>query len=62
MRGTGIEKEVEICATNIANKTSVSTNAMERGKIMKIFFCEKNTKKKKILGNVHPALSCSIYH
>jgi hypothetical protein len=28
MRGTGIEKEVEICATNITNKTKcMSTNA-----------------------------------
>jgi hypothetical protein len=32
MRGTGIEKEVEICATNIANKAKcMSTNAMKRG-------------------------------
>jgi hypothetical protein len=28
MRGTRIEKEVEICATNLANKTKcISTNA-----------------------------------
>jgi hypothetical protein len=33
MRGTGIENEVEICATNITNKTKrMSTNAMNRGK------------------------------
>jgi hypothetical protein len=29
MRGTGIEKEVEICATNITNKTKcISAHAM----------------------------------
>jgi hypothetical protein len=34
MRGTGIEKEVEICATNITNKTKcMSTNAMKWGNI-----------------------------
>jgi hypothetical protein len=35
MRGTGIEKEAEICANNITNKTkSINTNAMKRvGKI-----------------------------
>jgi hypothetical protein len=33
MRATGIEKEVEICATNITSKTKcMSTNTMERGK------------------------------
>jgi hypothetical protein len=33
MSGTGIEKEVEICATNITNKTQcMSTNAKKRGK------------------------------
>jgi hypothetical protein len=33
MRGTGIEKEVEICATNTTNKTKcMSTNAKEWGK------------------------------
>jgi hypothetical protein len=33
MCGTGIEKEVEICATNITNKTKcMSTNALKRGK------------------------------
>jgi hypothetical protein len=32
MLGTGIEKEVEICATNIAIKTKcMSTNATKRG-------------------------------
>jgi hypothetical protein len=30
MRGTGIEKEVDICATNITNKTEcMSTHAKE---------------------------------
>jgi hypothetical protein len=34
MRGTGIENEVEICATKITNTTRcMNTNAMERGKI-----------------------------
>jgi hypothetical protein len=33
MCGTRIEKEVEICAINITNKTKcMSTNAMKRGK------------------------------
>jgi hypothetical protein len=33
MRGTGIEKEVEICATNLAKKTKcMSSNAMKLGK------------------------------
>jgi hypothetical protein len=33
MSGIGIEKEVEICATNIINKTKcMSTNAMKLGK------------------------------
>jgi hypothetical protein len=33
MRGTRIEKEVEICATNLANKTKcMSTNAKKWGK------------------------------
>jgi hypothetical protein len=37
MRGTGIEKEVEICATNLANKTKcMSTSAKKWG--------EKNVK------------------
>jgi hypothetical protein len=32
MRGTGIEKEAEICATNITNKTKcMSTHAKEMG-------------------------------
>jgi hypothetical protein len=32
MSGTGIEKEVEICATNITNKTKcMRNNANERG-------------------------------
>jgi hypothetical protein len=31
MRGTGIEKEVEICATSITNKTKcMSTNATKK--------------------------------
>jgi hypothetical protein len=31
MSGTGIEKETEICATNITNKTKfMSTNARKR--------------------------------
>jgi hypothetical protein len=36
MRGTGIEEEVEICATNITNKTKcMSTNAeAEKAEIM----------------------------
>jgi hypothetical protein len=34
MHGTGTEKEVEICATIITNKTKfMSTNAMKRGKM-----------------------------
>jgi hypothetical protein len=34
MRGTGIEKEAEICATNLANKTKcMSTHAKKRKKI-----------------------------
>jgi hypothetical protein len=38
MRGAGIEEELEICATNTTNKTKcMSTNAMKRGKIVKIF-------------------------
>jgi hypothetical protein len=33
MRGTRIEKEVEICATNLTNKTKcMSTNAKKRKK------------------------------
>jgi hypothetical protein len=33
MRGTGIEKEVEICATKITNKTKcMSTHAKKWGK------------------------------
>jgi hypothetical protein len=33
MSGTGIEREAEICATNITNKTKcMSTNAVKRGK------------------------------
>jgi general stress protein 26 len=33
MRGTGLEKEVEICATNTTNKSKrTDTNAMKRGK------------------------------
>jgi hypothetical protein len=33
MRGTGMEKEIEICATNITNKTKCkSTNAKKLGK------------------------------
>jgi hypothetical protein len=33
MRGTGIEKEAEICATNITNKTKcMSTDKMKLGK------------------------------
>jgi hypothetical protein len=32
MHGTGIEREVDICATNVPNKTKcMSTNAMKRG-------------------------------
>jgi hypothetical protein len=32
MRGTELEKEVEICATDITNKTNcMSTNAMKWG-------------------------------
>jgi hypothetical protein len=39
MRGTRIEKEVQICATNLANKTKcMSTNAKKWGeKIVKTF-------------------------
>jgi hypothetical protein len=34
MRGTGIENEVEICATNLANKTKcMSTHAKKWEKI-----------------------------
>jgi hypothetical protein len=34
MRGTGMEKEVGICAANITNKTKcMSTNAVKLGKI-----------------------------
>jgi hypothetical protein len=34
MRGTKIEKEEEICATNLTNKTkSMSTNAKKWGKV-----------------------------
>jgi hypothetical protein len=33
MRGTGVEKEAEICVINITNKTKcMSTNAMKWGK------------------------------
>jgi hypothetical protein len=33
MRGTGIEKEIGICATNLTNKTKcMSTKAMKGGK------------------------------
>jgi hypothetical protein len=33
MRGTRIEKEIEICATNLANKNKcMSTNAKKWGK------------------------------
>jgi hypothetical protein len=36
MRGTGMEKEVEICATNINNKTKCkSTNTKKCKKIVK---------------------------
>jgi mannitol/fructose-specific phosphotransferase system IIA component len=41
MRGTGIEKEVEICATNITNKTKcMSTTAK---KLKKIVLWNNNT-------------------
>jgi hypothetical protein len=34
MHGTRVEKEVEICATNLANKTKcMNTNAKKWGKI-----------------------------
>jgi hypothetical protein len=37
MRGTGIEKEVEICATNITNNTKfMSTIAKEWGPVTEI--------------------------
>jgi hypothetical protein len=36
MRGTGIEKEAEICATNITNKTKcMSTHAKKWGNFVK---------------------------
>jgi hypothetical protein len=36
MRGTGIEKEVEICAKNVTNKTKcMSTHAIKWGKVLK---------------------------
>jgi hypothetical protein len=39
MRGTGIEKELEICATNITNKTKcMSTHAKEWKKSASIVF------------------------
>jgi hypothetical protein len=49
MRGTRIENEVEICATNLANKTKfMSINAKKWGKICEdIFNCEKNCKYRK---------------
>jgi hypothetical protein len=53
MRGTGIKKEVEICATNITNKTKcLSTNAMKLG--------GKSVKTCSIYQN--PVILCAIHH
>jgi hypothetical protein len=41
MRGTRIEKEEEICATNLANKTKcISTNAKRATNCMKRYGCK----------------------
>jgi hypothetical protein len=56
MRGTGIEKDIEICITNLANKTRrMSTNA-NKLKTSCGDFCEKSCKYKNGLGNAHPAI------
>jgi hypothetical protein len=57
MHGTGIEKKVEICTTNLANKTKcMSTNAKKWKKNEDFFIVgKKYYKYKKGLGNAHPA-------
>jgi hypothetical protein len=58
MRGTGIEKEVEICARDVTNKTKcLSTNAKKVKKNCEHFFIvgRKYCKYKNGLGNAHPA-------
>jgi hypothetical protein len=57
MRGTRIEKEVEICATNLANKTKcMSTNAKKWGE-KKI--CELNSLNYSAISSQRPLQSCT---
>jgi hypothetical protein len=52
MHGTIIEKEAEICATNLANKKKcMSTNAKKWKKFLKI--ADSNTKKKNTMLNIN---------
>jgi hypothetical protein len=66
MHGTRIEKEVEIFATNVANKTKcMSTNAKKRGEKKKkvtlfIFIVKNDCKYKKGLGNAHTFLCSTV--
>jgi hypothetical protein len=61
MRGTRLETEVEICATNLANKTKcMSTNAKKWKRFCENFFVKHNCKYKKGLGSAHQAL-CSTF-
>jgi hypothetical protein len=42
MGGTRIEKEVEICATNLANKSKyINTNAKKLKTFARTLYCEK---------------------